>query len=259
MKRAVLDLVGRLSGAGSSSRLGNVIDTRALEDAAWPDMMPLEHRWRLWRGSAELLHHVARVGIRAIADASGTSNVPIEIAVAVDRDSETFTALEDFRRDVTPEALRRFSFVHLMIGAGCDVGIAVTLRREEPGAVLRLYFAQMMSGDTIVEVQQRLIAAVSRGYRRRDRVARASSAYVFGAGLLLASWLLAPSNPEAPLLVGLITVTGFGVVIEFLLRWLLPNAEVAPPGHTRFDRFMRTMATLVLGLIAAGLTKRLYG
>jgi hypothetical protein len=62
----------------------------------------------MWRGSSELLFHIARVAIECVSDATGAADVPVQLAVKVRNDEEAFTSISGFRDFMTPEGLRDF-------------------------------------------------------------------------------------------------------------------------------------------------------
>jgi hypothetical protein len=133
----------------------------------------LDEAWKFWRGSPQLLDHIVRLATRSVATATDTEDVPIEILVSTEGDEETFASLEEFADRVTPEALRRFTFMSFTIGGDLDLCVRFSLMRRprprEVGAVLRIW-ARGIPRETAVEVELRLIWALSRGGRGFDDI-----------------------------------------------------------------------------------------
>jgi hypothetical protein len=91
-------------------------------------------RWTLWRGSPELIAHVARVSGRAVTDEAG-DQPQISIIVEVGEDEELFNAPESFAEAVTKEALHRFTRI-IIEAEGHEQIVVVTFNRD-PSVVRR--------------------------------------------------------------------------------------------------------------------------
>ncbi len=67
------------------------------------------HTWSYWQGSPELLTHIARV-IEDVANRT-LSSPQYLIEIRVGSDAEVFRTANEFKANVTPEALRRFDWL----------------------------------------------------------------------------------------------------------------------------------------------------
>jgi len=60
------------------------------------------------------------------------------------------------------------------------------------------------------------------------------------------------------LLLGVLFAAPVAILI-LAWTWLLPVVEIAPKGQSRFERFRNAVIAIVLGLVATGIGKRLFG
>jgi hypothetical protein len=217
--------------------------------------------WRLWRGSVKLLLHVARCAADSVAEKTGETDVPVSLVVAVDGDEERFTSIDDFRKLVSPEALRDFGEIRFTIGAESSLRVKITFRRRGEGAVHLLVEADNASirEESIEDVGAKVGAAIDRGGHKWDAALRSpwglrlSIVGVIGASAVMSA-LFRTSFPFW-LLIGLAPATVYGLVMVLLL----PQVEVAPRGRSRVELFGGAVITIALGLVVAGIAKRLFG
>ncbi len=160
----------------TDTTLGNV-DASQATGSAWA--------WAYcpgWRGSPELLAHIAQAAIHALRDEM--PQLPTcRIHVRVKDDIERFNSPRSLRRDITTDALRRFDAIDMLITAA-TVKITVRLARKADEArpwLKRGLLVEVtddsptrrMSGneDLVDHLVSDVLAAVRRGFSR-DREIR---------------------------------------------------------------------------------------
>jgi hypothetical protein len=244
-----------------------------------PPAGPGTARWHVWRGSPELLAHVARVAERA----SGGTETAIRVAVA--DDEEVFSSPSDFVRDVTLDALRHFSSIAI-VSRGPRMSVSITLRwtGERPdtkdwdpyaGWLTWITWSGrdaevIVSADGVDSAKERealdaVHNAIKRGGTDRFDQRRAfligiqiAAVVVFIAAFLVVVFLTtgnilveAPSELSGmvPVFLGLMSLaTVLGVTVG---RWAYPSLEVAERGETRLWRVARWFGGTAAGLAVA--------
>jgi hypothetical protein len=76
-----------------------------------------------WRGSPELLAHVAVAGLQAVQERFPIQRPDCLIDVKVDEDHEFFCSPEEFLERVTPEALQKFQSIEITISNAQSLSI----------------------------------------------------------------------------------------------------------------------------------------
>lgn len=215
--------------------------------------------WGLWRGSPELLAHVARVADRlAGAPADGAER---RIDVNVAGDHELYASPLDFTANVTREALRDFTEI-LIVSSGPELGVTVRLswhdrgptpwdrRRAEVTATVACDDA-----DRRAAVLTALYLALRRGGTDRgweQGLVHVAAMVLVGFASLVAglfvSGFLANVLPwfQAEWLGGLIVPVGL-----LLGYWAYPSLEVAAPGESRLARLTRAGGGVLLSAALA--------
>jgi hypothetical protein len=126
--------------------------------------------WSGWRGSPELLTHIARVLTTEVSDRTN-SEPECKIAVHVGDDCEAFGSPHEFREYVTREALRKFSSL-VLTAKDSDENVVASLhivRKQHPdhewlkSAVFLETVVKQPSGVHFNGLHDRLVSAVERG------------------------------------------------------------------------------------------------
>jgi hypothetical protein len=244
-----------------------------------PPAGPVTRSWRVWRGSPELLAHVARVAERA----SGGTDTKITVAVA--DDEEIFPSSSDFVRDVTLDALRHFSSIAI-VSKGPSMSVSITLRwtgeRPELSGDWNLYLGWLswitwsgqdaeviVSADGVDSASERealeaVHNAIKRGGTDRfgQRRAFLISIQVVAIVVLIATALavvylatgrnlladgIGPAFSISEMQEQMVTVGAVTLILLSLAticgvtvgRWAYPSLEVAERGETRLWRVAR--------------------
>jgi hypothetical protein len=227
-----------------------------------------QQQWQFWRGSPDLLAHVARAGLLA-AGPKGGGQAQCTIDVTVDNAHEVFDSPADFTANVTRNALRTFTSLSIAV-SGDELTGVVTLRW------LRPWWKPGTSADAevLLEVRGRrkkaverlfdaMAAATARGKPLVASTVATTAGFVVGiiaapAAVVSALFLLTVSSSTS-VLAGY--AAGFvGAVLGALGgTWVWPSLEVAPVGQTNLWRFVRVSAPILIALVLSGITKLLYG
>jgi hypothetical protein len=213
-----------------------------------------EHDWPWWRGSKELLLHIARLAAAYVGQKTGRTrtDVPVVFALRVGDDVEWFAGIEDFRDFVTPEGLRNFDSLELTAATDPrtpDLSVQVLFRRGRPAVHLLVVGDDTrVSRDAVEEVAYRLGMAVNRGLHQWDVIWRhwsgrvlLSMGWITIAGLLT-RWRFPKGQWQSLLL-----LFGGGAAFFVVWGWLLPVVEIAPRGQSRFEVFRRTVIAITVG------------
>jgi hypothetical protein len=228
--------------------------------------------WHFWRGTPELLAHVARVAQR-VCEAPDTPTPRCTIDVEVDGDHEIFDSPSEFVSNVTQSALRKFWRIEVRVDGAV---LSSTFRMEwtrpwwkpdipkDADVVLTVTAPDPETARSALETIER---AVSRGGSRASTetwqsvvgllVAGAvAAAFVTSAGFGL--YLLTVPLDELVLQLALLGVVGFvgGFVVG---TWAYPSIEVAPGGQSNLQRLLKAVTPVMVSLVLAGLGKALYG
>jgi hypothetical protein len=228
--------------------------------------------WHYWRGSLELLTQIARTAQRAAGE-EGADGGACEIEVLVDGDRESFTSPSEFKDNVTPEALTRFSDITIRAKSSrlkAEVRYHWNRRWWKPGFG-REHHAQVdidVSGAEAQSVQEafdRLKIAVRRGSTesgsRSSTVVYAVAAIIAllcAGGFSLAVYVLG-FRDQVVLWTGIVSGAVLLLVTGIFGAWLYLALEIAPPGKTNMARTAKFLFPLLVGLGIAGLAKKLYG
>jgi hypothetical protein len=229
-------------------------------------------RWHFWRGSLELLTQTARTAQLAVGEGKADS-ATCDIEVLVEGDRESFASPREFRENVTPEALARFT----------DIAIRARAKSSDLRAEVRYHWnrpwwkpglgpdAQVdihVSGTDAKAVRkafERLKIAVRRGStesgKRSSILAYTVStimALLCAGGIGLGVYLLG-FRDEVVLWTWGIAVFALLLLSVTCTAWLYLALEIAPPGKTNTARTAKFLFPLLIGLGIAGLTKKLYG
>jgi hypothetical protein len=227
--------------------------------------------WDNWRGSPDLLAHVARVALRYAAEDGQSASCVIDFEVA--QDHEIFSSPNEFVASVTREALRKFTDVHISV-ASKPLAIDVTLRRLAPwwrrGTASDAGVILLVHGEEEASVED-AFAGMRMAIRRGVTESEPPPAYrgffiaVFGgmaalAGLVSALILLNVFPPD--LVFGGLTacafLLGFFVVLPWV-NWIYPSIEVAPSGQMNLSRFLKLVSPITATLVVGAIAKLLYG
>lgn len=235
-----------------------------------------------WRGSPELLAHIARAAGRALEDETG-GRAQYEATVYVADDLERFDDPRTFRQDVTKDALKNFESIEFRV-AGNGLQVAITLarrKRKHPDWFKRGVLIEVDGTATDAPdrksalnnartVRTKTLAAVKRGVsveeqiktgdsgegqtavatfrqERRRRHRRIIWTAAVGVPMCVAYLALlgaAPGQSDFPEWV-LYTVVGgvAGAMPAVLGVWLRPSIELSDV--TRAQRTMRTAMTAI--------------
>lgn len=226
--------------------------------------------WHFWRGSPELLAHVARLAAEVVSE-DDAAQTKLLIDLQMGDDHEKFASPTQFLSEVTPEGLRHFSSIEITAeGDQLKAGVRLAWTRPwwKPGTSKDADVRLRVTGDD-EERRNRaaeiLRAAIKRG-KTKGEVTQAviglALTYLFTAGLIAAFasflFLLKVSADVIGLvsliagIVGVIAGTVFGT-------WAYPSLEVAKVGHGNFGRLIRFGGPLIVAFVLTGLAKLVYG
>lgn len=212
-----------------------------------------------WRGSTDLLAHVARTAQRVAAADS------CQIEVRVDGDREVFSSVKDFKDFVTPEALRRFESIAIH-AHGPEVKAEVCLTRRRPWWDRDAMVVVATSGpdeEQAATAFDGLYASVRRGGTETGgrsqglfALAVIALAVVGAVGGQIVLYLLEIEWPTwtRSVFFGVALVLG-----AMIATWLYPSLEVTVHGKSNLARAVRWVSATFVTLVLAGLTKYLYG
>ena len=228
-------------------------------------------RWHFWRGSLELLTQTARTAQQlAVVDGEADS-ATCHIEVLVEGDRESFASPSEFKENVTPEALTRFTDIAIRAESSdlrAEVRYHWNRQWWKPGFGPDAQVDIDVSGtdaQTVQEAFERLKIAVRRGStesgNRSSKLAYTVAgiiAVLCAGGIALGVYVLGFGRD-------VVLWTWFSAVIALLLlsttfaAWLYLALEIAAPGKTNLARTLKFLFPLLIGLGVAGLTKKLYG
>jgi hypothetical protein len=237
--------------------------------------------WTFWRGSPELLGHVARVAEREAASYDrGQTTCMIDVEVAGDH--EIFWSPRDFVETVTREALQRFNSITIEArGDALQIVVRFLWRRPwwHPVSFRDVLMVDpSQDGDTSVKVvasvlgesptkvdlaQAALRAAILRGGADdgpRSLVPFLVLVMTFSlivVGTMSFAFLALSTVPTGPPALMIAAVGGIvGVVFT---SWAYPSLEVAAKSETRLWRLARYLGTATGSLLVAAIAKGLLG
>ena len=247
--------------------------TREREEA--PEKPDLWATWSCWWGSPELVAQVARKALHAIAAAGPQPEVDCAITLTVGDDCECFKSPNAFVLGASPEALRRFTWLELLVH-GNGLALRVNLDRRGRGLLgggdqvvhLEVWPTEDSRQSDAVDVARNVAVSLRRGYARywagcasapqlRKQVGRPLPAHgflvtlvLFGVGGLLGAGVARlfddiPGivlSPQAAIAV----LAGIGV-------------EVATAGRTRLISVALKSAIAVAGLAGTQLLQLVVG
>ena len=250
----------QLSGAASPSASSQIHEMEAL--------------WHSWRGSPELLAHVARVALRSIDGASDGTQVACLIDLQVDDDHELFASPSEFLKDATPEGLNEFD--RLRISAeGRDCGIEFTLvwrrgRLKRHGEADVQLDARGTDQARVRAAFASVSAAAKRGgrpvTRRGTEDAWDYAAFPVAVPIVFAvatTWIVWSclyfldqplNNFGQTIVLAAAAVVGVGWA-----GWVKPALEVVPFSKSRLVRTLKVLIPVALGLIAGVVSKAIFG
>jgi hypothetical protein len=220
-----------------------------------------------WRGSPELLAHLARTVRRVVGDGSANS-LTLTIDMKVGKDHEMFDEPADFPANATPEGLRHFKSICIRSeGDGRAAAITLQWRRPwwKPAMSPDGEVVMELSGDSswIAQARETIGRALARG---NGRIGSGGATAIGGFGLpavLVATWvtigyLLSIDADVVFYVEVLLGVLGFfgGAVGG---TWAIPSLEVAAVGETNIRRIVKFVGPIVVAIALAGLTKKLFG
>ena len=224
--------------------------------------------WKLWRGSLDLLVHVVRVAVTAVAANTGSEGkaVPVQVLLRVRSDEEAFEGVEEFKERVTQEGLHRFDSIYIGVGHSPTSSLVaeIFMAPGMPAVQVDVVATQRIGAEVVTEVADRVAAAIERGFPRWEARCRSTWGFIgvlvvalFAGGALseLFDYLFEIENDDWAVVVVML----IGGVVVSAFYWVLPEVEIAPPGQRRFDRLRRAVVTIVLGLVGAGIAKQLFG
>ncbi|HEX4187223.1 MAG TPA: hypothetical protein VHY83_04925 [Solirubrobacteraceae bacterium] len=225
--------------------------------------------WTYWRGSPELLAHVARAAIRTVEE--GSTSATCTIAVTVGYDQEVFASPSDFTSQVTPEALRKFTATSIFVAGDARAAMFIasweTLPDGDKQAEVWLRVAatsQAALADTFNTVQAAIQRGTSGRTRRQQRLIGSALTALITAPLVAAvvsAVYLLNGSLKAGAASG---AAGAAIGLAFLLaqlstKWIYPALEIAPPGRNNVTRLIRFVGPPVVAFVLAGLGKLAYG
>ena len=229
---------------------------------------PEEYTWKRWRSSPALFAHVATVIKDAVDLTLHDSDFRIEARMSDARcagvDIEKFATPEEFKVNVTLEALRHFTFL-LVKAKDNTLQIEFRLQRTVPGA--RLTVSSEDDDPTRVKrVINDVSAAVIRGVpaKHLSVLFFFSVAAVTIVAAISADYLInIPSKSvqhvlQNPVLRNALLAAP-GVLPVLLFFFARPIVEVADAGQTRLWRMVRIIGPIIVGVIIAAIAKWLLG
>jgi len=222
--------------------------------------------WKAWRGSPEHVAQIARVSAAAVnAEGSG-----VRIAVEVPPYSETFTSVEAFKKNLSPEAVRDAKRIFIR-AEGAVLRADIKFRMGARKQVALLIRSANGPGDPeIANVTRKIRPAIERGRVRRgdSTVVGVLVIFIQLAALGFAAWFLvlatkAVDLPDWAFIAVLIVwfIVGIAIIVGYaiLADWVRPEVEVAELGQTRLWKFAKLAGPWLAGIIAAGVAKLVFG
>jgi hypothetical protein len=98
---------------------------------------PVWAYWPDWRAPVELVVRSARVAAKCATRGAVPAPCRIDVSVWPGEDVESFDSVEEFKTDVTTEALRRFDYIEVVVGRDPQIIVAwakgVSSRYLQPG------------------------------------------------------------------------------------------------------------------------------
>lgn len=245
--------------------------------------------WSCWWGSPELVAQVARKALHVIAAAGPQSEMDCAITLTVGDDCERFRSPNAFVLGASPEALRRFTWLELLV-YGNGLALRVSFDRRGRGRLggggdqvvhLEVWPAEDSRQSDAVDVARNVAVSLRRGYARywagcasapqlRKQAGRPLPAHRFlgtlvlvGVGALLGAGVARlfddiPGivlSPQAAIAV----LAGIGMGYPALISQLIPNVEVATAGRTLLISVALKSAIAVAGLAGTQLLQLIVG
>jgi hypothetical protein len=224
---------------------------------------PGQHVWKRWRSSPALLAHVATVIEDAVDLTLRGSEFRIEAWISDSRcegfDVEAFATPEEFKANVTLEALRHFAF--LFVNAkDPTLSIELKLGRVKPGARLKVESKDDPArvGSVVRDVSAAIIRGVPAWYI--TVMFFFSVAAVTVAAAISANYLINTPSKWAQHIVhdtvlrNILSATP-GALYVLLFLFARPIVEVADIGQTRLWRMVRIFGPVVAGVIVSAIAK----
>ena len=248
-------------------------------------MAEVSAAWTAWRGSPELIAHVARHAARLV-DAAGDAAATVCLTVVVQGDPEVFDAPDDFVEHVTPEALRGFDRVSIAVrgnGVGVDVDLGRTESPSDQRVELRVGWRSPEQEQAAVAVARALAVTLRRGYHRFFGDTTGSSQIgpeYRGTAVPLRGVLFVAAQFLIGALVGAVFVATVDALVEddatsedlltvavgvvaavfpFAAAYVVPDVEVAEPGKTRLALVVRWTLRTVAAAVVAQVAKSIWG
>jgi hypothetical protein len=245
--------------------------------------------WSCWWGSPELVAQVARKALHAIAAVGPQPEADCSITLTVGDDSEYFKSPNAFVIGVSPEALRRFTWLELLVH-GNGLALRASFDRRGRGLLggggdqvvhFEVWPTEASRQSDAVDVARNVAVSLRRGYARywagcasapplRKQVGRALPAHGFlvtlvliGVGALLGAGVArlfddipgVVLSPQAAIAV----LAGIGMGYPVVISQLIPNVEVATAGRTRLISVALKSAIALAGLAGTQLLQLVVG
>lgn len=226
-----------------------------------------QHSWKRWRSSPALFAHVATVIEDAVDLTLHGSEFRIEARISDGRcegvDVEAFATPEEFKANITLEALRHFTFL-LVKAEDPTLSVELRLQRTNPGVRLRVDSKDDPS--RVSGVVRDLSAAIIRGVPAwyLSVIFFFSVAAVTVAAAASTKYLIDTPSKWAqyinhnPVLRGTLSAAP-GALFTLLFLFARPIVEVAEVGQTRLWRMVRTIGPVIAGVIVSAVAKWLVG
>jgi hypothetical protein len=192
------------------------------------------------------------------------------IDVCVAGDHETFDSPTAFTELVTVDALRHFSSISAVVTAGddrCEILLRWNRPWWSPGSSKDADVIVEVTGpDGQIEARHELIQqAMLRGGTQREAIQAITGLFLATAAAGVAAtfvisggFLLGVDATTTTLIAFAIGLVGWVLGI-FWGTWAYPSIEVAPIGQTNLRRIIRVVGPVLLTVILAGATKKLFG
>jgi hypothetical protein len=225
----------------------------------------MEALWHTWRGSPELLAHVARVALRSIDGVGDGTQVACLIDLQVDDDHELFVSPSEFLKEVTPEGLNAFDRLRISAeGRDCGIDFTLVWRRGR----LKRHGEADVQLDARGTDQARVrvaFASVSAAAKRGGRpVTRRGTGdgwdydafpvavpIVFAVATTCIVWscLYLLDQPLNDLSQAIVLAAAVVVGVGWA-GWVRPALEVVPFRKSRLVRTLKVLIPVALGFIA---------
>ena len=222
-------------------------------------MVSRELTWPSWRGSEELLAHVFRTAVKA-ASLSGSDSPACEVEIAVRGDCETFTSPQDFRDNVTREALAQFESIAATVrGPAVTVQLVMSLHGPRWSPWRSATVSLDVSGqdeDAVAAATERMRSAVERGTPGPWRHKLINELVDHGISfLMLLIVLVLLEIWDEPLFSwrGFFFLAPAIVASEYLRGVVYPHLEVRPSGTSSALVQLRRLLLGLVGSLTAGL------